>query len=324
MSFTTLPQADSDNNTSLEYQENTISACSTPMTDTSDIPTPSPPSPLADDVFTNTVNAVTLELVRAFLNPEVQNAFRPMVELILQEEINKHITPLKKEISELKLELASVSLELNGIIQDRCDDLEQYGRRNCIHISGIKETAEEIVENEALAVLSKIIPDITKHDIGNSHRVGKANKGQPKRIMLRLSSYKTKVAIMRGKKVVNAVKDDIFINEDLTRYRAFVFNIARRSYKANHINACWTRDGKISIRIRKPDGSDGQTKRIFSATEIPGYKPTPEELLQFNISNGITTDSPEDMAQYTTTTVTFKIVFIILKIRIIPAAMILS
>ncbi|KAK6166637.1 hypothetical protein SNE40_023284 [Patella caerulea] len=173
-----------------------------------------------------------------------------MITLILREQIDKYIAPLRKEIHDLKYELSSVTLQLNGKLNERCDDLEQYGRRNCIRISGITETPNEIVENKVIEVLKQIIPTIASNDIQNSHRVGKPIMGNPKKIIVRLSSYKTKVSIMRGKKVINSAEDNIYINENLTRYRTHIFKNARKSFKSNLINGCWTRDGKIFIRER--------------------------------------------------------------------------
>ncbi|KAK6171711.1 hypothetical protein SNE40_018149 [Patella caerulea] len=228
-----------------------------------------------------------MELSKAFRKPEVQNAIRPMITRILREQIDKFIAPLRKEIHDLKYELSSVTLQLNGMLNERCDDLEQYGRRNCIRISGIAESPNETVESKAIDVLKQIIPDIAPTDIQNSHRVGKSILGNPQKIIVRLSSYKIEVPIMRGKKIVNSAEDNIYINEDLTRYRAHIFKHTRKSFKSNLINGCWTRDGKIFIRERKPDGSDGPITGITSKVQIPGYKPSPEELLNFNLSQNI-------------------------------------
>ncbi|KAK6190338.1 hypothetical protein SNE40_002228 [Patella caerulea] len=261
------------------------------ISDNPESSTPLSSTPVPDEAFTRTLNAVTLELSRAFRTPEVQNAIRPMITLILREEIDKFTAPLRKEINDLKYEISSVTLQLNGMLNERCDDLEQYGRRNCIRISGIAETPNEVVENKVI----EVIPAITPSDIENSHRVGKPIMGNPKKVIVRLSSYKTKVIIMRGKKVVNSAEDPIYINEDLTRYRAHIFKHIRKSFKSNLINGCWTRDGKIFIRERKPDGTDGSIKRILSIVQIPGYKPTPEELLHFNLSQNIQSE-PEATA----------------------------
>ncbi|KAK6181853.1 hypothetical protein SNE40_009632 [Patella caerulea] len=293
--ITAFMTEDTDRNTSYEdYLEATMSKAelsqASPATTT-----PLSSSPIPDEAFTSTLNAVTMELTKAFGKPEVQNAIRPMITLILREQIDKFITSLRKEIHDLKYELSSVTLQLNGMLNERCDDLEQYGRRNCIRISGIAETPNEIVENKVIDVLKQVIPDIAPSDIQNSHRVGKPIMGNPQKIIVRLSNYKTKVSIMRGKKVVNSAEDNIYINEDLTRYRAHIFKHTRKSFKSNLINGCWTRDGKIFIRERKPDGTDGLITRITSTVQIPGYKPSPEELLNFNLSQN-THSEPESTA----------------------------
>ncbi|KAK6191019.1 hypothetical protein SNE40_002769 [Patella caerulea] len=220
---------DTDSNTSYEdYLEATMSEAESSQA------SPATTTPLSSSPIPSTLNAVTMELTKAFGKPGVLNAIRPMITLILREQIDKFITPLRKEIHDLKYELSSVTLQLNGMLNERCDDLEQYGRRNCIRISGIAETPNEIVENKVIDVLMQVIPAIAPSDIQNSHRVGKPIMGNPKKIIVRLSHYKTKVSIMRGKKVVNSVEDNI----DLTRYRAHSFKHTRKSFKSNLINGC--------------------------------------------------------------------------------------
>ncbi|KAK6181924.1 hypothetical protein SNE40_009701 [Patella caerulea] len=101
--------------------------------------------------------------------------------------------------------------------------------------------------------------------------------------------------IMRGKKVVNSSENNIYINEDLTRYRAQIFKHTRKSLKSNLITGCWSRDGKIFIRERKPDGTDASINRIHSTVQIPGYKPSPEGRLHFNLSQNLQSE-PEEAA----------------------------
>ncbi|KAK6191154.1 hypothetical protein SNE40_002893 [Patella caerulea] len=248
-----------------------------------------------DSIFDKTVEALTHQIALSFHSRQVKDAIRPFIEQMVQEEIKKQVAPLQNEIESLKLQLATTSLHLNASVQDKCDELEQYSRKNCIRISGIKEDLNENVEGKIMKVLSTIDNSLSPNNIENCHRLGRKQANKHRQIIVRLKSYKTKVHIMKNRKMAQTAIKGVYINEDLTRYRAYVASITRWSYKQGFIAACWTRDGKIFIRENSTvPGKNGPTRKLTSPVEVPGYKPTSEELINYNLTSSLQaqTDSP--------------------------------
>ncbi|KAK6169381.1 hypothetical protein SNE40_020447 [Patella caerulea] len=242
-------------------------------------------SELDSSIFDKTVDALTHQIALSFHSRQVKDAIKPFIEQIVQAEVKKQVAPLQNEIESLKLQLASTSLHLNATIQDKCDELEQYSRKNCIRVSGIKEEINENVEGKIVRVLTTIDKSLGPNSIENCHRLGRREDNKHRQIIVRLKSYKTKVHIMTNRKMAHSAIKGVYINEDLTRYRAYVASITRWSYRQGFIAACWTRDGKIFIRENSTvPGKNGPTRKLTSPVEVPGYKPTSEELINFNLT----------------------------------------
>ena len=52
--------------------------------------------------------------------------------------------------------------------------LEQYSRRNCLHIHGVKENKKEDTDEAAIEFLEKEMKEkLSANDINRSHRLGK-------------------------------------------------------------------------------------------------------------------------------------------------------
>ncbi|KAK6178279.1 hypothetical protein SNE40_013083 [Patella caerulea] len=118
-----------------------------------------------DSIFDKTVEALTHQIALSFHSRQAKGAIRPFIEQIVQEEIKKQVAPLQNEIESLKLQLATTSLHLNASVQDKCDELEQYSRKNCIRITGIKEDLNENVEGKITKVLTTIDNSLSPNNI---------------------------------------------------------------------------------------------------------------------------------------------------------------
>ena len=83
-------------------------------------------------------------------------------------------------------------------LQDRYTDLEQYGRRNNIRISGIKdsstrpETSENTLNKMVELLRSKLKIDITEADIDVTHRLGNFNADRNRRVLVKFVSRRHK------------------------------------------------------------------------------------------------------------------------------------
>eukprot|EP00794_Sanderia_malayensis_P003931 gene3931-biopygen2429 len=138
---------------------------------------------------------------------------------------------LSKSVDELNNLVAKQSKELN--------DLEQYGRRECIELSGVPLPEGENAEEMALKIFKKIGVELEGKDVVVCHRLRKA-KGDPVLIVKLLNRKNTEV-ILRQRKNLKGVsveslgfpaddikkKNKIFINESLTKRNKNLFRLVR-------------------------------------------------------------------------------------------------
>ncbi|CAB3993982.1 Hypothetical predicted protein, partial [Paramuricea clavata] len=78
---------------------------------------------------------------------------------------------LKDENSILKRDLANTKVE-NDLLKIAQDELEQYGRQECVEIRGIPLVPDENTNEIVIKLASKLGIDITETDISISHRLG--------------------------------------------------------------------------------------------------------------------------------------------------------
>ena len=98
-------------------------------------------------------------------------------------------TIAKKDAQIGELQVRVVSLE------ERCDDLEQYSRRNTVRIRGLAESANE--ETDGLVkefAAHKLDVKIGTSDLVRSHRVGRKteDRSAPRDIIVRFTTHNTK------------------------------------------------------------------------------------------------------------------------------------
>ena len=130
------------------------------------------------------VNPEILELSQSMPGLSNQDVIRiaSLIKQMLQQEIDQIVT--------VKVDAATASLrsQLNDV-QNRCkfleeevkelkvknDDIEQYSRRMCLRISGLKEFDHEDVTAKVLDFATKVDVNIAGDDIDPAHRVGRRN-----------------------------------------------------------------------------------------------------------------------------------------------------
>ena len=146
-------------------------------------------------------------------------------------------------------------------IEERCDDLEQYSRRNTVRIRGIPEALNEDTDGlvKDLAARKLDVP-LADHDVVRSHRVGRKDDDRqtPRDVIVRFTTHNAKVAIMRGARKLKGTR--VFINEDLTKTRSTIAWEARNLKRENKLIDTWTRDGTVFVKLAE------NRIRTFTAT----------------------------------------------------------
>lgn len=164
-------------------------------------------------------------------------------------------TELKNSCNELKQRVAKLELEN--------DALEQYGRRNILRISGIKEQSDEETDDIVLQLANDLDVPMTKQDIDRSHRVGKLDTRtqsggtgrmrKPVRdIIVKFSTYNARHRLFQKRKELretdNELLKSVYLNEDLTKFRSEILFEARSLRRAKKLNSAYSSDGKIFVR----------------------------------------------------------------------------
>ncbi|XP_070209670.1 uncharacterized protein [Littorina saxatilis] len=212
------------------------------------------------------------ELKSALRDPELLDIISKAVAVQVSAQMRSEISDLKKLIAKKDREIL--------LLKDEVDNLEQYSRRNCIRIGPIPESDHENTDDIATAIAKSIGVDIGEA-IDRSHRIGKPpspTDPNPRPIIVKLTSYRFKAAIMKARKKLRevnvtkvvpsahwpvltgaanrhspgsrgtALAPKVFINEDLTRTRASVAAKARQLKRDKKITDTWTRDGVIFVK----------------------------------------------------------------------------
>ena len=149
------------------------------------------------------------------------------------------------------IEKVNVLEKVNRQLTNDLDNLEQYGNRNLIRISGIPEAVGEVDTTETVRnLISEIDPEYKSTDVIRSHRVGTISlpgsfNSKTRQIIVRLADPSVKMRILRSRK---NQRKSVYINEDLARSRFKIFYRARQLLKTKQIENLWTRNGKIIMK----------------------------------------------------------------------------
>jgi len=171
--------------------------------------------------------------------------FKPLIHRI--EILESDLMDQAKEIETLKSEMTKRDAvietldEENKRLLDRAqadanyvdkvtNELEQYGRRNNIRISGIngdahRQTSEATTELFRNTIKEKTGVYIDEHEIDIAHRLGKFKQGKQRPIIVKFVRRQTKIKVFKHAKQLR--QSSIYINEDLTKLNQEVLSSVR-------------------------------------------------------------------------------------------------
>lgn len=169
--------------------------------------------------------------------------FKSMSESIHQE-IYKSVTfdleESSKKCATLEEQNRSLQSEINTL-QDDIDNLEQYSRRNCLLIHGVKEKKDENTNHQSLKVFRDNLKlDIQSSDLDRSHRIGKHQPGKTRPIIVKFARYDQRRRVFVSKKLLKG--SGIGITENLTSRR---LKLLQRAKEYEKVSSAWTSDGRI-------------------------------------------------------------------------------
>ena len=187
--------------------------------------------------------------------------------------LSARVAALEHRNNQLSVQNTTLASE-NDLLRSRLvklgaasDNQEQYSRRDCIRISGIPETPNNMNTDAVVADLCKDIGVfLDSKDIDRSHRVCREGGSKPRQIIVKFATYRIRQNVYKARsKLKSAGHADVYINEDLTKKRNKLLYEARKLVKASRINSAWSSDGIILIKDR-----DNKVHRVQRDEDLAG------------------------------------------------------
>ncbi|MES9882139.1 MAG: hypothetical protein ABW185_14800 [Sedimenticola sp.] len=214
------------------------------------------------------------ERVRSKINAnpeEIAQRVRSHLKDDLAELIQQIIQPLKDDLSHTKT-LLMKEIDKNDILHSEVNDLklaldeqEQYSRRSCLRINGVigdEGSPTEQVETKLLTLADTYNIPMKPEDIDVAHRVGKPKPGYTRPVIVKFANSKARQRVLTARKSF----DNVYVNEDLTRYRQSLHYYARKLVKDKKLDRTWIAGGKFFCSF--PSSVPGTRVQIRSMDDI--------------------------------------------------------
>ena len=181
----------------------------------------------------------------------IANALKKHISDAIKHELEPHLAQIRKLTHEVH-EKEQMITEL----EQKVDNIEQYMRRDCLTVTGIKESLNENTDELIIDMAkSKLNVELTPTDISRSHRIpggpprpDTLNNGSPRAIIVKFATYNARKKVYSSRRLLKDSPDKMFINEVLTRKRSALAFQARQLIKQRLIQQTWTSDGKILVK----------------------------------------------------------------------------
>ena len=181
------------------------------------------------------------------LKTVISKHFKTEMDLLRDQIIKKDtvIDSLQSEVKDLKDKVSS--------LESHVDRVEQYERRDTIIISGPSLPSETPTENASDVVISAVKDilklNIKQEDISVAHRLGTAQPGRDRPIIVKLVNRSLKYDVMGA---CIQLRPRLYVNESLTPKRLEIFRkvLAIRRQHRPKFQQCFTKDGSIIVKLK--------------------------------------------------------------------------
>ena len=168
------------------------------------------------------------ESLRSSFIEEIKKEILTEVKALIQERDNK-IIELESTVSMLQTHVSNLKHSYDKSIEE----LEQYGRHQCLRMEGVpmkkEETADEVLDfvSEKIKEIGVNVPDVI---LDRAHRVGKPYKDRESGIMLqsilvKFTTFRHRTLLYKNRKKLG---DNVTLRLDLTRARYILLSEGRR------------------------------------------------------------------------------------------------
>ena len=203
---------------------------------------------------------VNSEFNKTYAESQVRNSekkWRESMNAIVKEGIDRW-SSLQTDQMKIKEDLANMD-EIDANLKDRIKsleskvaDLDQYGRRPSIEISGVSEDISQssLEAYVALEILHPIGVRVGYWDIVACHRLKKRDPNLPAPVVVRFVNRKHAVTAVknRHKLKFHSHLKGIFITDNLCPYYRSIFDELSNLKQQGVVNQVWSYNGKVSFK----------------------------------------------------------------------------
>lgn len=232
-------------------------AKSTPQTTTTPVRLDNPmasPVPTTDLLSEDAEMAVLLASLPKEMKTQVK-----LLQTFITKQLKAEMDTLREELKRKDQLIEQMDKDVKDL-QAKVDDLEthidrveQYERRDTIILSGPSLPPETPSENSASVVVSTIKDQlkliIKEEDLSVAHRLGSAQQGRERPIIIKLVNRSLKQDIMGA---CIQLKPSLYVNESLTPKRLSIFKqvLAIRKEHRQKFQQLYTKEGNIIIKLK--------------------------------------------------------------------------
>ena len=203
------------------------------------------------------------------LNSTVTEAVAEAVSRAMEATLAR-MTALESELATTKTRLAEA--------EQRLEEVDQRERRNCVIISGIPEKKDESTDGLVMDVSRAAGLELSPDSIDRSHRLGRANPGKARPILVRFTGANARQRLFDKRKELSADKvtghptltrsviSKTFISESLSPKNQHLLYVARQLKKRNLIWAAYTTNGRV--KVKKTDSETA--KHVCDIEDLAG------------------------------------------------------
>lgn len=206
------------------------------------------------------------------------------------EATNSKMAELVGDVKKLKAENVVIKEEIKMVKEDgtrrdrRSDFQEQYSRKDNMIIAGIPWKKDENLRKVVLELGAKLNVAIENGNIKKVHRL--PSKDALPTMIVKMNDWDVKEAMIRASRkmkptlrLLNFESDQqIYCDEHLAAPTVAILKKAKLMVKKKIINAAWTSDCIVNIRVRPDD------KKTFKISSLDQLDWQPSSSLEENVS----------------------------------------
>ena len=110
------------------------------------------------------------------------------------------------------------------------------------------ENCTDDTDSVVVKICQEMGVNINTDDINRSHPIGRPRNNK-RQIICRFRNWKIKNQVYSAKKQLKTNSSNIFVTEDLTKYRQNIVSKIIEAKKAKMVHSFWTYDGRIFIKL---------------------------------------------------------------------------